>query len=80
MDKFEFSSTSYFKIIPFDDSLNKLETRQINIVLTGIRYSNSDRFYNVYVEKYLIDKHGLEMIAEIVKAEMNDIIEYSFNV
>lgn len=76
----EFSSTSYFKIIPLDDSLDKLEPRQINIVLNGIRYSNSDRFYNVYVEKDLIDKHGVEMIAEIVKAEMNDIIEYSFYV
>ena len=76
----EFSSTSYFKIIPFDNSLDKLENKQINIVLTGIRYSNSDRFYDVYVEKDLIDKHGVEMIAEIVKAEMNDIIEYSFYV
>lgn len=76
----EFSSTSYFKIIPLDDSLDKLEPRQINIVLTGIRYSNSDRFYDVYVDKTLIDKHGIEMVAEIVKGEMNNIIKYAFDV
>lgn len=80
MGKFEFSSTNYFKIIPFDYSPDKLETRQINIVLTGIRYSNSDRFYDVYVDKTLIDKHGMEMVSEIVKSGMNDTIKYSFNV
>lgn len=76
----EFSSTSYFKIIPFDYVLDELENKQINIVLTGIRYSNSDRFYDVYVDKTLIDKHGIEMVAEIVKGEMNNIIKYAFDV
>ena len=76
----EFGSTSYFKIIPFDYVLDELENKQINIVLTGIRYSNSDRFYDVYVDKTLIDKHGIEMVAEIVKGEMNNILKYAFDV
>lgn len=87
MDKFICKSTCYFKIIPFDDALwklvfknlrDELEIQQINFVLTATRYSNFDTFYDVYVDKALIDECGLEKVTELVKEELEEKMEKEF--
>ena len=87
MNKFIYKSTCYFKIIPFDDALwklafkdlrDKLEIQQINFVLTATRYANLDTFYDVYVDKALIDECGLEKVTEMIKEILDEKMEKEF--
>lgn len=87
MDKFIYESKCYFTIIPFDDALwklvfknlrDKLEIQQINFVLTKTYYSSFDTDYDVYVDKALIDEHGLEKVTELVKDELDKKVRKEF--
>ena len=87
MDKFVYKSTCYFTIIPFDDALWKLafkelryelEIKQINFVPTATCHSNFDTYYNVYVDKALIDECGLEKVTELVKEELDEKMRKEF--
>ena len=71
MDKFVYESKCYFKIIPFDDALwklvfknlrEKLGIEQINLLPTATTRANFDTYYDVYVDKALIDECGLEKV------------------
>ena len=87
MDKFVYESTCYFTIIPFDDALWKLafkelryelEIKQINFVPTATYLSNFDVYYNVYVDKALIDEHGIERVTEMVKEKLDEKMRKEF--
>ena len=88
MKKFVYESTCYFKIIPFDDALWKfafkelryeLKIKQINFVPTATRFANFDTYYDVYVDKALIDECGLEKVVELVKEELDKKMRKEFD-
>lgn len=87
MDKFVYESTCYFKIIPFDDALWKLafkelryelQIKQINFVPTATCLANFDTYYDVYVDKDLIDECGLEKVTELIKEELDEKMRKEF--
>lgn len=80
-----------FKIIPFDDALwrtvfpqlkEKFGIEQINIVESRLYLSAFKHYYDVYVDKALIDKYGMEvvngMVREKIKERIDEEIERDF--
>jgi len=87
MDKFVYESKCYFKIIPFDDALwklvfknlrEKLGIEQINLLPTATTRANFDTYYDVYVDKALIDECGLEKVTELIKEELDEKMRKEF--
>lgn len=73
-----------FKIIPFDDALWKaifpqlkeqLGIEQINIVESQLYLSAFKHYYDVYVDKALIDKYGLEVVHGMVEEKIKERID-----
>lgn len=73
-----------FKIIPFDDALwraifpqlkEQLGIEQINIVESQLYLSAFKHYYDVYVDKALIDKHGLEVVNGMVREKIKERID-----
>lgn len=73
-----------FKIIPFDDALwraafpqlkEQFGIEQINIAETQLFHSAFKHYYDVYVDKALIDKYGLEVVNEMVKEKIKERID-----
>ena len=73
-----------FKIIPFDDALWKaifpqlkeqLGIEQINIVESQLYLSAFKHYYDVYVDKALIDKYGLEVVNGMVREKIKERID-----
>lgn len=73
-----------FKIIPFDDALWKaifpqlkeqLGIEQINIVESQLYLSAFKHYYDVYVDKALIDKYGLEVVNGMVEEKIKERID-----
>ena len=73
-----------YNIIPFDDALwrvifpqlkEQLGIEQINIVESRLFKSPFKHYYDVYVDKALIDKYGCEKVNEMVKEKIKERIE-----
>lgn len=73
-----------FKIIPFDDELwrtvfpqlkEQLGIEQINIVESQLYLSAFKHYYDVYVDKALIDKYGMEAVNEMVREKIKEKID-----
>ena len=73
-----------FRIIPFDDALWKavfpqlkeqLGIEQINIVESQLYLSAFKHYYDVYVDKALIDKYGLEVVNGMVEEKIKERID-----
>lgn len=73
-----------FKIIPFDDELwrtvfpqlkEQFGIEQINIVESRLYLSAFKHYYDVYVDKALIDKYGTEVINEMVREKIKERID-----
>ena len=81
-----------FKIIPFDDALwklafknlrDKFNIEQITLVKTQVWNTGFHRFYDVYVDKALIEKCGygavVEMVQEKIKEQIDEEMELDFS-
>ena len=73
-----------FRIIPFDDALwrtifpqlkEQLGIEQINIVESQLYLSAFKHYYDVYVDKALIDKYGLEVVNGMVEEKIKERID-----
>lgn len=73
-----------FKIIPFDDELwrtvfpqlkEQFGIEQINIVESRLYLSAFKHYYDVYVDKALIDKYGMEVVNEMVREKIKERID-----
>lgn len=73
-----------FRIIPFDDALwravfpqlkEQLGIEQINIVESKLYLSPFKHYYDVYVDKALIDKYGMEVVNEMVREKIKERID-----
>ena len=73
-----------FRIIPFDDALwravfpqlkEQLGIEQINIVESRLYLSAFKHYYDVYVDKALIDKYGMEVVNEMVREKIKEKID-----
>ena len=73
-----------YKIIPFDDTLwrtifpqlkKQLGIEQINIVESRLFKSPFKHYYDVYVDKALIDECGFEVVNEMVKEKINERLD-----
>lgn len=73
-----------FRIIPFDDALwraafpqlkEQLGIEQINIVESQLYLSAFKHYYDVYVDKDLIDKYGMEVVNEMVREKIKERID-----
>lgn len=73
-----------YKIIPFDDALwrtvfpqlkEQLGIEQINIVESRLYLSAFKHYYDVYVDKALIDKYGMEVVNGMVKEKIKERID-----
>lgn len=73
-----------FKIIPFDDALwrtvfpqlkEQFGIEQINIVESQLFSSVFKHYYDVYVDKALIDKYGMEVVNEMVEEKIKERID-----
>ena len=73
-----------FKIIPFDDALwravfpqlkEQFGIEQINIVESQLYLSAFKHYYDVYVDKALIDKYGMEVVNEMVREKIKARID-----
>lgn len=73
-----------FKIIPFDDELwrtvfpqlkEQFGIEQINIVESRLYLSAFKHYYDVYVDKALIDKYGMEAVNEMVREKIKEKID-----
>ncbi|WP_298648958.1 hypothetical protein [uncultured Granulicatella sp.] len=81
-----------FKIIPFDDALwklafknlrDKFNIEQITLIKTKVWNTGFHRFYDVYVDKVLIEKCGygavVEMVQEKIKEQIDEEMELDFS-
>ena len=73
-----------FRIIHFDDALwraifpqlkEQLGIEQINIVESQLYLSAFKHYYDVYVDKALIDKYGMEVVNEMVREKIKERID-----
>lgn len=73
-----------FRIIHFDDALwravfpqlkEQLGIEQINIVESQLYLSAFKHYYDVYVDKALIDKYGMEVVNEMVREKIKEKID-----
>ena len=73
-----------FRIIHFDDALwravfpqlkEQLGIEQINIVESQLYLSAFKHYYDVYVDKALIDKYGMEVVNGMVKEKIKERID-----
>ena len=73
-----------FKIVPFDDALwravfpqlkEQLGIEQINIVESQLYLSTFKHYYDVYVDKALIDKYGMELVNKMVREKIKERID-----
>lgn len=73
-----------FRIIPFDDALwravfpqlkEQFGIEQINIMESRLYLSAFKHYYDVYVDKALIDKYGLEVVNEMVREKIKKRID-----
>ena len=73
-----------FRIIPFDDALwravfpqlkEQLGIEQINIVESQLYLSAFKHYYDIYVDKALIDKYGMEVVNEMVREKIKERID-----
>ena len=84
MDKLSLTTKADFKIIPFDDALwrvvfpqlkEQLGIEQINIVESQLFNSPFMNHYDVYVDKALINKYGMEVVNGIVREKIKKSID-----
>lgn len=82
--EFSLKTLVTFKIIPFDDALwravfpqlkEQFGIEQINIVESRLYLSAFKHYYDVYVDKALIDKYGMEVVNEMVKEKIKERID-----
>lgn len=82
--EFSLKTLVTFKIIPFDDALwrtvfpqlkEQFGIEQINIVESRIFISAFKHYYDVYVDKALIDKYGMEVVNGMVREKIKERID-----
>lgn len=73
-----------FRIITFDDALwravfpqlkEQLGIEQINIVESQLYLSAFKHYYDVYVDKALIDEYGIEVVNGMVRDKIKERID-----
>ena len=81
--EFSLKTLVTFKIIPFDDALwrtvfpqlkEKIGIEQINIVESQLYLSAFKHYYDVYVDKALIDKYGMGVVNGMVREKIKERI------